>query len=104
MPLLAGYLGTMLFGIASWLGAFLTKRIAILVAIISMVTALTAAFVVLIETAISALSVSMPPYLLIGASWVWPANANACIAAIISAYVARWVYEWNIKIIQYKLL
>ncbi|MFK5891205.1 MAG: DUF5455 family protein [Flavobacteriaceae bacterium] len=104
MPLLAAYLGNLLFGIAAWFGTFLTKRIAILVAIIAMVTTLTAAFVVLIESAIAALSVSMPANLLIGASWVWPSNANACIAAIIAAYVARWVYEWNIKIIQYKLL
>ena len=104
MPLLAGYLGTLLFGIASWLGAFLTKRIAIVVAVIVFVTGITVAFIAAMQAAITALSYAIPSEIMTGVSWIWPDNANACIAAMISTKIAIWVYEWNIKIIQYKLI
>lgn len=104
MPILASYLGTLIFGVAGWLGTWLTKRIAILIAVIGMVVTLTAGIIFSLESAISVLSQAIPNNILIGASWVWPSNANVCIAAIGSAKIAKWVYEWNIKIIQYKLL
>ena len=46
---------------------------------------------------------SLPSELAKGLSLVVPANFPLCISAILTAHLIRWVYEWNVKIIQFRL-
>jgi len=101
IPFLAGALGTALMGLISFFGKFLTKKLAILAAVITAAASLTAAFIVTIEGLMAGVYVSMPE------TGTWfsflPPNFSACISAIVTAEVVRWVYDWNIKIVQWKL-
>lgn len=54
--------------------------------------------------AITALSYSMPSWLSSGIAQVIPANLPACVSALVSARLARAIYEWhveNLKIMSY---
>lgn len=101
IPWLAGALGTALTGLIGFFGKYFSKKIAILAAVITAAATLTAAFLAAIEGIIAGVSYTMPT---LGNWFVFvPSNFSACIGAIVSAEVIRWVYDWNIKIVQWKL-
>ena len=104
MPLLASWLGSLLASLVSFFAVFLTKRIAIVVAVITAAAVLTGAFVAALQGLMIGIASATPTWLALGWGWLGPDNIDECAAAIISAHILRWVYYWNIKIIQYKLV
>lgn len=103
MPILAAYIGTLFTSIATFFATYITKRLAIIAAAIALFVSVTAAFFVSIKALLSGLSVALPEAVVIGASWFLPANAVPCVSAVLTALALRWVYHWQIKIIQLKL-
>lgn len=104
MPVLAGLIGGLFSSLFSWLVQFVTRRVAIVLAVIAVIATVTTAFFAAIEGLMVALSVVLPSQLVLAASLVVPSNASACFAAILSAHLLRWVYSWQVRILQYKLL
>jgi hypothetical protein len=104
MPVLAAFLGGLFTQLVAWLGQVLAKRWAIRVALIAFVLTVTATFIAAIEALITGLSVVMPVEVGVAASWVVPDNAVTVVGIRISAEFLRWVYDWNVKVLQYKLL
>jgi len=104
MPLLAAFIGSVLFAVIEFFAKWLTKRLAILAAVVVGVTAFTAAFVGAMKALVAGIVIAVPAPVVIGASWVLPYNTQACIAVVLAAHVLRWVYDWNVKVIQYKLV
>ncbi len=90
--------------VAALFSFWLAKRLALILVIISAFAVLTTSLFFLLSSLITALSVSAPDWLTLAVMWVVPSNLPACISAIVSAHLARWVYEWNIKIISMKAL
>jgi hypothetical protein len=104
MPALALYLGNLLFSLASLFGVWVSKQVAIRLALITGVGILTAGFIAAINSAKAGLSAYViPQSVTIAASWLVPSNLNECVGAIFAAYLVRWVYAWNVKFMQYKL-
>ena len=103
IPWLAGVLGSVFTGLVTFFSAHLSKRIAMTAAAVSAISLLTIGFYATLEGLVSAISYAAPSYVSQGASLVLPSNTQACLSAILTAYVARWVYDWNVKIIQWKL-
>lgn len=101
LPWLAAVLGSLFTGIVSFLATYVTKRIAIILAAIVALTALTATFIALIEAAVAAFSYSMPSAVAIG--MLVPADAPLLLAAYVAARLAFWVYSWNVKIVQLRM-
>ncbi|GHD52508.1 hypothetical protein SAMN05216429_106128 [Marinobacter persicus] len=101
IPWLAGILGTALTGLIAFFGKFLTKKLAIVAAVITAAVSLTGAFLVTIEGIMAGIYYAMPTT----GNWFafLPGNFSACVSAIVTAEIVRWVYDWNIKIIQWKL-
>ena len=110
IPVIAGigWLGTLLasaFGtLFTWFVTFMTKRLAIVTAAILVIVALTSALWATIEGSLAALSLALPNEFSAALGMILPSNASTCISIIISAHMLRYAYEWNIRIVQYKLL
>ncbi|MCD8523940.1 MAG: minor coat protein [Saccharospirillaceae bacterium] len=103
LPWLAAVIGAAFAAIFSWLVKFFTKRVAVTLAIVALVVSATAAFVALITGLVSSLEYVLPPWFSLAVQMVVPENTTTCFSVIITARLARWAYEWNVRIIQYKL-
>jgi hypothetical protein len=103
IPVLASTLGAFFGGIVSWLGQYVTKRVAIIIAVIASLGALTVAFFATLAGLISGLSLIAPPGTTDLIGLVFPSNTGACISIVMTAYVSRWVYDWQVRVVQLKL-
>jgi uncharacterized protein DUF5455 len=103
MPVLAAWIGNLLGSIAGFFGQYFSKRLAVGLAVVIAFTASTAIFIAALNAAVLTISVVVPSEITIAASWVVPSNSDECLAAIITAKLASWVYYWQVKVIQYKL-
>lgn len=103
IPWLAGLLGGLFSAVFGFFAKYLTKRLAIVAAAITAITALTAGFFSMILAAMNGINASLPTDVGILIGHVLPSNFELCVATILSAQSARWVYEWNVKVIQMRL-
>ncbi len=103
MPIIAAWIGKLFVSFVAFLAAFMGRQVAVRVAAVSAIVAVTAGFVSVVNGLISSISVALPSELFIAASWVWPSNGTACLGVILSAHAARWVYDWHTKVIQMRL-
>lgn len=92
MPWLISLIGNL----AGMLGIQLAKKTTFITAIILASTALMVALGAVINSALSAIAVSMPSAVAAGSIFL-PTNTSACITAIISCKTARMLYDWNMK-------
>ena len=103
MSRLAGVIGIIFTSVFSYFAKFVTKKFAVVAAAIVLISASTITFISLITGLASGLAVVSPPWLSTAASLVVPDNTAACISVIMTGRIARWAYEWNVRVIQYKL-
>lgn len=102
MPLFASFLGSIFGGLVAFFSKYLTKKLAIFSAVLVAIASLTFSFFLLVETIVSSVTVGFPSDLA-NIGFLIPSNYSSVMAAAISISVSRWVYDWNIKIWQYKL-
>jgi uncharacterized membrane protein YjjP (DUF1212 family) len=103
IPWLAGILGSIFTGLLTFLSQYATKRVALVGSFIIAVGVVTTGFFAVLEGLIQAITVVAPTGFLESFALFLPHNTTACISAILAAKLARWVYDWNIKVIQMKL-
>jgi uncharacterized protein with PQ loop repeat len=106
MPLflwLATLLGSLFTSLVQFFMNYMTKRLAIVVAVVAAISALTFAFFASIVLLVNGISVALPPEFSKGLSLVIPSNLPLCVSSILTAHLIRWVYEWNVKVIQFRL-
>ena len=104
IPWLASILGGFFLGIAQFFLQWFTKRWAIILAVAAIFATLTATFFTAIQVALATLVVAAPAELTLAAQLFLPENIDECLSALIAGHVARFAYEWNVRIIQYRLL
>lgn len=106
MPLflwLATLLGSLFTSIIQFFMNYVSKRLAIILAVVAAISGLTFGFFAAIVGLVSAISVVIPSEVSVGLSLVIPSNFLLCCSSILTAHVIRWVYEWNVKVIQFRL-
>lgn len=103
MPLLAAFLGSIFGKILDLFMKYFTRRVAMLPAVVVAITALTATLFISFMGLISAVEVALPPEL-VAVSGIFPPNMTACLSAVSSARLLKWVYDWNNNFIQRTLL
>lgn len=106
MPLflwLATFLGTLFTSVVTFFLTFMTKRLAFLAAVVAAITAVTVAFFAAIHLLMVSVIAIAPPYFAESVSFVVPSNFPFLLSVWLSARLLRWVYEWNVKIIQMRL-
>ncbi|PST94238.1 hypothetical protein C9I86_02475 [Photobacterium sp. NCIMB 13483] len=74
---------------------FFTRRVAMNLVIISMITASAVLAYTTIETLLFSINFFMPPEIAIGLSIIAPTNFTACASVLFSARLIRWVWEWK---------
>ena len=104
IPWLAGVIGAFFGTIYTYLIKIFTKRIAIALAFLGVMATLTTAFFAAMVGVMQGLAAAAPDELTTAAGLVVPSNAITCMTAITVAHTLRWAYEWNVKVIQYKML
>lgn len=105
IPLAGGILAGIGSAIASALGyfsAWSAKRITLVIAGVAAIAVAVGLFVSAVESAITSIAVTMPPEIQTAFLFV-PGNVSACITAIVTAHVARWVYSLHLKAINIKV-
>jgi hypothetical protein len=106
MPLflwLATLLGALFTSLIQFFMNYMTKRLAIVAAVLAVISTLTFGFFEAIVGLVNSIAVALPPQAAMGLSLVIPSNAPLCISSILTAHLIRWVYEWNVKVIQLRL-
>jgi len=104
MPVLAAWLGNLFASVVAFFATFLTQRLAIIAAVILAAAALTTAFVGAMQALEVGISAAVPSWITTAWGWFVPDNLDECGGAIFTAHVIRWVYSWNIRVIQWKLV
>lgn len=102
IPWLAGLLGSLFSGIFTWVFQYFTKRLAVVLSGVVLVSGLTVALYSAFSGMVAALSYAAPDFV-VGAAIFMPTNAQLCLSSWVTAKVLRWAYDWNVKIIQWKL-
>lgn len=103
VPWLAGLIGGLFSSLFGFFVTYLTKRLAIIAASVTVIVAVTASLFIALEALTSSLTLILPTELTHGISLILPSNINLCLSLMISARMLRFSYDWSIKIIQYKL-
>ena len=103
ITLLGTLLGQLLTRTVSIVFEVMAKRALVIGAVLLVLATFVTSFYLLINSTINAISSVAPPYLSQAASLFIPDNLPALISLQITARVARWVYEWNVKVLQWRL-
>lgn len=103
IPWLATILGALFGGLLTFFAKFLTKRLALTAAFISASLGLFAVFWSAAWALVQGIIGVAPVELSMGLAFIVPSNAPACLGAMLTVDVARWVYDWNTRVIQFRL-
>lgn len=103
LTMLAGFLADIFSRSMSVVFEIMTKRVLIITACVAVLTAFVVAFYALILTLVNSVSASLPPYFNAAAGMVVPDNFITIVSIQITARIARWAYEWNVKVLQWRL-
>jgi hypothetical protein len=103
MPLLAGLFISLFSGFATFLAAYVTRKLAAGITAMVVFGALTAALYAALSLLLNSIAVTLPswPGMEVAAWVAFPSNAPTCVGAVISARVAIAVYWWNVKSLQF---
>lgn len=79
------------------------KRLLIIAALLVALGGLVTGFMRIISNLVSGIGTQLPPEISQFGGYILPSNTIICLSAIITAHLVRWAYEWNIKVLQWKL-
>lgn len=103
IPWLASVLATLFAGLITFFVQFMTKKLALTAAFITGSLLLFGVFFGVCWAAIQAILFAVPQEAAVGLRFLLPSNAPACLGAMLTVNIARWVYDWNTRVIQFRL-
>jgi len=92
MPLVL-WLGSVFTGLVAFFAEYLTKRFAIVAALITVFIAISGSFMIAIEEAIASITAAFPVGAIGFGMSLMPSNVPACLTAMLSAHVAAVFYS-----------
>lgn len=87
--------------IFTFFSSFVSKKTAQVVTSITLAGTVTAAFMAVLGSALGSIVVSAPSGLVASGLALLPGNTNACLAVVITVKAARWLYDWQVRVIQW---
>lgn len=103
LPWLAGAVSGMFFALMSFFSKYLMKRIAVVMAVLGVIVALTTAFFVAIQAVVAVVAPSVPPGISTALGWFLPSQTPTLMGVLFACRILRWTYEWHVKVVQWKL-
>lgn len=104
LPWLAGLIGGLFSSLFSFFTTYFTKRLAIVAAAVLVVVGLTAGLFAALDALLAGLVFTLPAEFTGMVGHFLPSNAVACVSIVTSAKLLRFAYDWNVRVIQWKLL
>lgn len=92
-------LGPLFAAIAAFFAQWMAKKTVMVTALVAGSLALTAAFVAAVSALMSGLAASVPSWV-VGLGYLIPDNMAACFGAIVSARIARWIYDYHFSVLK----
>ena len=103
IPFLAGLLGGLFAELFKFFAKWFTKKVAVRAAMVTGLLVMLAAFVGVIHGLIAGLGLVLPPAFADMLPLLIPFNMAYCISAMLTAKLARYAYDWNVRILQWTL-
>lgn len=103
IPWLLGGISAVLVGVIGHLSRDTLKKLVIIAKVVAGLVVFIAALFSALSAIADGLSIISPPGLAQAASMVVPDNLLLIVSTLVSARIVRWVYEWNVKILQFRL-
>lgn len=103
IPWLASALGALFGGLVTFFVQFFTKKLALTAAFVTGSILLFGVFFGVIWSLLQAISFAAPAEIGMAFRAFIPNNFITCLGAYITARVARWVYDWNTRVLQFRL-
>lgn len=107
LPILVGlsaWISSVGGSIASVFAAIFAKKIATTILAIAALVTLTGALFATFNTFVSSVESVAPEWIVLAAGWIIPDNLAACFSTWMSARTARFVYDWQVKGIEFRLM
>lgn len=90
-------------GIVKFFVEHATRRVLVIAAVLAALATLVIGFMRTISGIVNQLQMTMPVEVSQYIGLVIPSNFNFCVSLYASAMVIRWAYEWNVKVLQWRL-
>lgn len=103
LPWLLAALASLLATALAFFAELITRRLIIIASVVLALGALTLGFFAGILVILSGLSDIAPPSMSIALGLIYPENFPLIVSVLFTARIARWAYEWNVKILQFRL-
>lgn len=103
IPWLATVLGSLFAGLITFFVKFFSKRFALTAAFVTGSLILFGAMFAVVYSAMAAIRVALPPEFGLAMATIIPGNVPACLGAYLTARTARWIYDWNTRVLQFRL-
>ena len=102
IPWFASLVGGLFATLVGFFAKFVTMRVAVMAAGVAIIITLTAGLFTALEGLMAGISYTIPAEIAGGVALVSPSNLTACTTIIISAHLLKYVYSWNVRIVQHK--
>lgn len=99
MPLLAAWIGNLIASVVSFFALYVGQKVALKLAAIAVVVAITGTFMAAMYALALQAYASIPTGISVAMSWVIPGNFGLCVGLIIAAHVARWAYDFQLRLV-----
>ena len=99
MAALATFIGSIFATALSFVTLYLVKRIAIIAALIAILTASVVAFALVMQGLLNQLNVAYPTGSIATGLSMLPSNTNLCVSIIVTTYIASWAHNWFVKMV-----
>lgn len=103
IPWLATILGSLFAALLSFFVKFVSKKFALTAAFVAGSLMLFGVFFAVIWGLLQTLSYVAPTEVGMAFRSIIPNNFVACTGAYLTARIARWVYDWNTRVLQFRL-
>lgn len=103
VPAVVGIVGAVSSGFAALIAFFATKittKVLIVIAAVAVISGLSLAFFLGIESLADSISASLPTEALLLSSSLMPRNLSACVSVVVSAHILRWIYDKNVDVVR----
>lgn len=97
MALVFRFLFSAFTSIFTFFGTYFTSKVAIGTALVLVMVAATATLTAAINALVSSIVFNLDSQMLYYLAMLWPVHFNVCLSALVSARVARWIYDQTIQ-------
>lgn len=98
---LGSAIAAIITGVVQLFSVWITKRVLVSIALTGAFVAIVLLLFAAIGAVIDGITVTLPTGYHQAVGMFLPSNAYTCASAVITTYVARWVYEQKVKILDY---